>query len=218
MAVQSLILGYRGVKLAQEARNFGRATIDVYALTRTPTTTALQRAGGSVVEVVGLDNLVGRLVRHGVRLAYRVRTIDAGAMDDMLLLMRQRVPRDTGRLFNGITGEIVDGIATVTASAVRTSQSGKESPDYAFFVEHGTKAGRRGTATEVADANYFALDVDSGATRRRRPTRRTRKVYRDHPGTKSQPFFYNSAREVLADRVQALDEAVDGSARDVDLT
>jgi hypothetical protein len=172
----------------------------------------------SGVDVIGVDNLVASLVKHGVRLALRSGEADAGAMEEMLELMRERVPERTGLLLNGIEGAVADGVATVTASAVRTSGSGKESADYARFVEFGTKAGVRGRSQPVADAQYFEVDLVDGYRRRRQPARATRRSQRSHPGTPAQPFFFNSAREVLERRQDRMDAAADGAAADVGLS
>jgi len=211
MVLQSAFMLYQGYKLSQDAAKYGRAGLDALALLRTPGLQGLRTLGGSAIEIVGLDNLIGSLVKHGVRLAFGSRNVDAGAMDEMLALMRERVPRDTGRLFNGISGEIDDdGIATVTASAVRDNGF-----DYAFLVEHGTKAGVRGKASQVADANYFDVNLVDGTAQRRRPSRRsTRRSGRTHPGTPPQPFFFNSAREVLAERQQRLEDAAERAAEE----
>lgn len=211
MVIAAAVTLYQGYKVYGDAKKYGGAGLDALSLLRTPGVAGLQKLGGSVVEIVGLDNLIGSLVKHGVKLAFRSRGVDASAMDDMLALMRERVPRDTGRLFNGISGEIDDdGIATVTASAVRDNGF-----DYAFLVEHGTKAGVRGRSSQVADANYFEVDLVSGSATRRRPSgRATRRSGRTHPGTEAQPFFFNSAREVLAEREQRLEDAADASAQE----
>lgn len=211
MVVAAAVTLYQGYKLAQDAGKYSRAGFDAFALLRTPGLSGAQKLGNSLVEIVGLDNLMGALVKHGVKLAFRSRGVDAGAMDEMLSLMRERVPRDTGRLYNGISGEIDDeGVATVTATAVRDNGF-----DYAFLVEHGTKAGVRGRSSQVADANYFDVDLVSGSATRRRPSKRsTRRSGRTHPGTEAQPFFFNSASEVLAKRQQRLEDAADASAQE----
>lgn len=141
--------------------------------------------------------LLAAVIRTGFALVRAQREVAADAVDDMLGLMRERVPQDTGLLLSGIDGEIEDGIATVTASAVRDGPSG-ESADYARFVEFGTRAGTRNRRSPiVADEGYFAASpFDEGARGRR--VRRQRKSYRTHPGTAPQPFFWPSAREVLA--------------------
>lgn len=193
-----------------QAQNASRVALDAYGVYAGRT--AVGRLVKSTVDLVGLDNLVASLVKHGVRLALRSGAADAAAMDDMLALMRQRVPERTGLLLNGIDGEIEGGVATVTASAVRYTH--RESADYARFVEFGTKAGERGRSAPVADARYFEVDLVEGYRRRRQPARPTRKVYRSHPGTKAQPFFFNSAREVLEKRQERLEAAADAAAQD----
>lgn len=218
MVIGTAVALYQGYKVYDDAKKYGTAASDLYRLAKVPSLAGLQRAGNSLVEIIGLENIVASLVKHGVRLALRSHEADAGTMDEMLALMRERVPRDTVRLYNGISGEIEDGVATVTASAIRVSGSGKKSIDYAFLVEHGTQAGVRGRSQQVADANYFAVDMTTGTATRRRPTRSTRRSQRTHPGTPAQPFFYNSAREVLERRQERMEAAADAAAEDAGLS
>ena len=67
------------------------------------------------------------------------------------------------------------------------SPRGDTGVDYGPFVERGTRAGVRGQ--RVATATFYEQ-----ANGQRRKARRT------HPGTEAQPFFWNSAREVLERR------------------
>lgn len=155
---------------------------------------------GALVALAEDDGFKGELLaaslRTGWLIVHKHRAVAAEALDEMLALMRERVPQDTGRLLSGITGEIQDGMATVEASAVREGPAG-EGADYARFVEFGTRAGTRGRRSPiVADEGFFAASPFD-ETRGRRVTRQ-RKSYRTHPGTPARPFFFNSASEVLA--------------------
>jgi Bacteriophage HK97-gp10, putative tail-component len=76
--------------------------------------------------------------------------------EEMVRLMRERGPDDTGRLEAGTVWQRLDGLIEVKASAIRQLVHGGESEDYAAFVEFGT----------------------------------------DH--SEAEPFFWDTAREVLA--------------------
>lgn len=169
----------------------------------------------TVAEVSGVGDLVVAGARFLARAVMRARRADAAALDQMVDLARARVPRDTGRLYNGISGRFEGDVAVFEASAVRISGSGRESADYAGFVERGTKAGLRGRSASVADQAYFtraewsAAHPGSGAVPGRQyrsgPLRR---VHHPHPGTTAQPFFFNSAAEVLRDHGDELQAAM----------
>lgn len=124
-----------------------------------------------------------RLVRVAGRMQGHADRIDERALDEMVELARSRVPRRTGRLAEGISGER-EGDAFVFKAEAQRDES---SADYAPFVERGTRAGVRGRV--VADPSTFELRA--GIRRRSR---------RSHPGTEASPFFYSSAFEVLARR------------------
>lgn len=124
-----------------------------------------------------------RLTRVASGMQASADAIDQRALDDMVALAQTRVPRRTGRLFSGITGEREDGAFVFKAEAQRDASSA----DYGPYVERGTRAGQRGRV--VADPTSFE---------RRAGIRR--KARRTHPGTEAQPFFYSSAREVLERR------------------
>ncbi|SEE59751.1 hypothetical protein SAMN05519104_6672 [Rhizobiales bacterium GAS188] len=142
---------------------------------------------GLLEHFVGVDGLQGvtdQLFALVPKIAIKAARVDHAAMSQMLDLMHNRVPQDTGLLYNGINGHWQGSVGSVTASAQRTGGNGKLSADYAHFVEFGTKP------HQVADAAYFD---SSGGHRSSRATA-------GHPGTEAQPFFYNSADEVLAKR------------------
>lgn len=129
--------------------------------------------------------------------------IDNAALQEMIRLARARVPQDTGRLLNNITGAVErQGKQTIyvfRASAVRTARNGSESADYARFVEFGTRAGVRGR--RIAGPSREGFFTEGAAVDDVRvPGRavgRARRQYRSHPGTDPQPFFYPSVREVM---------------------
>jgi len=124
-----------------------------------------------------------RLVRVATRMQGHADRIDQRALDEMVELARSRVPRRTGRLAEGISGERDGEVFVFKAEAQRDESSA----DYGPFVERGTRAGARGRV--VADPT--TLELRKGIRRRAR---------RSHPGTEAQPFFYNSAFDVLARR------------------
>lgn len=157
--------------------------------------------------VTGLDAFVDTSARFAVKLALRSREIDLAAAEEMVREMRARVPRDTGRLFNGIAFEVMEGGTVEVYAAAHNPWSGI---NYAGFVERGTRAGTRGRkASYVADSNYFILSTAAGPGR---SYGRSRLQQRTHPGTEAQPFFFPVAEEVLARRGLSLEEAIDDAA------
>lgn len=144
--------------------------------------------------VFGWDSVAVSLGKLVLKMGYAIEHVDHDALDEMVTLAQSRVPVDTGRLKNGITGEVVDGVCEFRASAVHEDKAGGE--DYARFVEFGTQAGTYGASQiVVADGGYYGGDVFMPARSARR-----RVAYRTHGGTEAQPYFYNSAHEVLARR------------------
>lgn len=156
------------------------------------------------------------LLTIAANLELRTKKIDAGALDDMVSLAKSRVPVDTGRLLNGITGDDYEDYCEFRASAVHETGSQE---DYARFVEFGTAAGQRGTTNAVAaDEGFYSADPYSTSPFRGRRKLRDRRVYRTHPGTPAEPFFYNSANDILAERrlkmQDVIAEAVTGQGFD----
>lgn len=152
----------------------------------------LGAAGGFLSDVAGVAQMIDRLFKVADLLGVGAKDLDADALAEMVDLARARAARDTGLLIAGIAGESDDGFATFMASAARDGEE-----DYALFVEKGTRAGVRGQAVAYA--------TSIGQMRRR-------KQARTHPGTEAQPFFYNSAREVLARRRVAAEDLLDEAA------
>jgi len=136
-----------------------------------------------------------RIVRVGAKLRGAAEAADDAAMAEMLELMRSRAPVRSGALRNAIEGHTEgegDTRQNVITAKVHARRGGGEGADYAPFVEFGTDP--HGAAT----ADYFE-------TSRARPVA-------GHPGTEAQPFFWNSAREVLRRRRADMGEIIDGVA------
>jgi HK97 gp10 family phage protein len=151
--------------------------------------------GSNLVGVIGTERVVGALVKYGVKLAIKSHQADVDAGNEMVQLMKSRVPVDTGNLLNGITMEDEDGQITVTASAVREGDA-----DYARFVEFGTKGGG------VADESFFEDGANAGAALKPRAS--------GGGGSPAQPFFWNSAHEVADKHGIALDKASGEAAQE----
>lgn len=87
---------------------------------------------GQLGAILHGDDLVKGLAKFGAKLALKARRANVDAGEEMVELMRSRVPVDSGRLLNGITlTEDEAGNVIVEASAVRGDF------DYARVVEFG---------------------------------------------------------------------------------
>ena len=165
----------------------------------------------------GVDAFVDATARFAVKLALKSRAADTSGAEAMVEEMRALVPQDSGRRYNGIGFEVLEGgTVEVFASAINP----KDGVDYAGLVERGTRAGTRSPKVKrkkgvrrgvsyVADSNYFNLSTVAPPGR---SYERTRMAYRNHPGTEAQPFFFPVVEEVLAKRGQELDEAIAAAA------
>jgi HK97 gp10 family phage protein len=151
--------------------------------------------GDKLVGVIGKEQVVGALVKYGVKLAIKSHQADVDAGNAMVQLMKSRVPVDTGRLLNGIAMEDDDGQITVTASAARDGDA-----DYARYVEFGTKGGA------VADESFFEDGATAGAALKPRSS--------GGGGSPARPFFWNSAHEVAEEHGLALDKASGEAAQE----
>jgi HK97 gp10 family phage protein len=104
--------------------------------------------------------------------------VDTGDLRDSVRAWKEGETVPSGTLSAGGSGETLPELAfAVTA--------GDDKAFYARWVEFGTVAGRVGGVTRNASG-------------------RVRKVYRDHPGTAAQPFFYpiyRSLKKRLLNRV-----------------
>lgn len=183
---------YGAARIATGARQINRARSAATTFARVPSVEAAWNLGGTIVGVPGVNIFVGKLVKYGVKLALNSGKVDEAAAVEMVSLMKSRVPVDTGNLLNGISYENSGGDITVTASAIKENSG----VDYARFVEFGTHGNGA-----VADDSFFADGSDAGT-----PLRRSSR--RGHGATPAQPFFWNSAREVLAKRGQQLEDVV----------
>lgn len=156
--------------------------------------------------IVNADTVLFAVRNIVPRMMNRAKKVDSDALQAMIDLARSRVPQDTGKLLNGITGAQEGEFFVFRASAVKTRKDGGEGADYARFVEFGTKPGQRGRSVSYQSRAgfYTGTDLDASGspiTAPQAPVQpRRRRQYRGHPGTEAQPFFYNSAREVLEKR------------------
>lgn len=182
--------------------------LPVFALARTGASLyAIREATG----VLGFDEWVMAVARIVPKLHLRVHRRDRAFVDEMVDRARQRVPVDTGTLLNGIEGrDVDDDMVEFRASAVHADKPNSKE-DYAHFVEFGTTRGVVG-APAVADESFFSDHrlLFGGAL----TANRARKSYRRSGGAAAQPFFYNSAEEVLAKRNMSLDDAAPDVARE----
>lgn len=148
----------------------------------------------TVSGIVGIERISGQLAKYAVKLALKGEQASLHAAQEMVELMRSRVPVDNGLLLNGITYRRDGGFYVVEATADRGGY------DYALAVEAGHHAG--GT---VADADLFADTTGKGG----RQVRVSQES--DVPG---QPYFYGSAREALSDWSSELGASIGASARE----
>lgn len=144
--------------------------------------------------ILGWPEMQFALTEIVPRLVGRAHQDNGRAIEAMVSLARSRVPVDTGRLVNGITGAVEGEYYVMRARAARDEGSA----DYARFVEFGTQPGRRSRRVEYqALTGFYANPVTGFESGPGVPAPRTRKQYRGHPGTQAQPYFFNSAREVM---------------------
>ena len=162
--------------------------------------------------VSGVDALTDAFARYTVKMVLRSHEIDGDAAEEIVRRAQAAVPRDTGRLYSGITASENDGVWTVRASAVH-GRGRWDDLNYAFLVEHGTRAGvRGGRRATIVGASYFdgqarrigAINPNTG--RRFRVADASRRSERTHPGTPAQPFFYPAVDGVMEERHLRLEE------------
>ena len=155
--------------------------------------TSLAGRGEALFEVIGWERTVRSVFKAADALAGNAAGVNRRALDRMVELARSRVPRDTDLLLSGIEGrEDAEGFE-FRASGQRTGANGKPSIDYARLVEFGTKPGPRRHRLPSGVASAINADGESVTVRRRAPRGK------GHPGTEAQPYFYNSASEILSD-------------------
>ncbi|MGX9981132.1 hypothetical protein [Methylobacterium fujisawaense] len=176
----------------------GQAALDLTSAARgfdlKPSILSGLRLVDTVAGVVGVDRISGQLAKYAVKLALKGDQASLHAAQEMVELMRSRVPQDTGLLLNGISYRREGGFYVVEATADRGGY------DYALAVEAGHHAG--GTH---ADGDFFADTTGKGG----RQVRQSQES--DVPG---QPFFYGSAREALSDWSSELGAGIGAAARE----
>lgn len=146
----------------------------------------------TITGIIGVERISGQLAKYAVKLALKGDQSSLHAAQEMVNLMRSRVPQDTGALLAGISYRREGGFYVVEATADRDGY------DYALAVEAGHHAG--GTH---ADAAFFD-DMTGRGGRRVRASQES--------DVAAQPYFYVSVREGLADWRQDLG-TIDRSAR-----
>jgi HK97 gp10 family phage protein len=109
---------------------------DFKGFTENPNVQTAHLVGKDLVGVIGVSTFYGQLAKYAVKLATRSHQAGIDAANEMVDLMKSRVPQDSGALLNGISWEEDNGTFTVTASAISPTGSHE---DYAPFVEYGTQ-------------------------------------------------------------------------------
>lgn len=154
--------------------------------------------------VFGWPEVSGSLVRVVTRMELKQHRRDSDALARMIEIARGLVPVDSGTLLSGIGGEAFASYCEFRASAVRERANGKETADYARFVEFGTRSGVASVAAPItAHEGFYASDQAGVTGMRGAAVVRNRRSRRTHGGTAAQPFFFPAANEVLADRENA---------------
>lgn len=176
--------GQAALELTGAARGFDRS----------PGVLSGLRLIDTVAGIVGVERISGQLAKYAVKLALKSDQATLHAAQEMVELMRSRVPVDNGLLLNGISYHLEGGFYLVQATADRGGY------DYALAVEAGHHAGG-----DVADGDLFE-DTTGRGGRQVRASSGT-----DVPG---QPFFYGSAREALSDWASELRAAGGAAARE----
>ena len=161
-------------------------------------------------EVIGFEATLVSLAVFIDVMTWRAVLRDQQMAEDMVKLMKSRVPDKTGRLLNGISWRQLGNIFEVRASAHRSSGAETAQEDYATFVEHGTHPSKGGS-----DRIGGGLAVNNGFFARAASSPHPSGT-RAHAATPAEPFFYNSAAEIMAQRGVAANAVVTNSARDAD--
>jgi hypothetical protein len=75
----------------------------VQAFGGNPNAQTAWNVGGNLVGVIGLSTFYGQLAKYAVKLATRSHQAGIDAANEMVDLMKSRVPQDSGALLNGIS-------------------------------------------------------------------------------------------------------------------
>lgn len=159
--------------------------------------------------IIGFGEWAGAIGRIVAKMALKARRIDDSILQDMVSGAQSRVPRDTGRLYSGIRGEVEGDLFAFSASAARESGA---SVDYAPFVEFGTRPGHRGASVVTQSLVGAGHGLSLSARLSAETTDRRRRQYREHPGTPAQPFFWPAVEEALKKRGLAMSDLAASAA------
>ena len=123
--------------------------------------------------IEGVGEVASAITRLGAKLVQRMRHRHADMLEEMVSAAKARVPVDSGELQNGIIGERPDDDTFVfSASAIHGGEN------YARDVEFGHNAG----GVVIADDDFFAGRAPRSGSGMQ---------------VAAEPFFFNSADEVL---------------------
>lgn len=137
--------------------------------------------------VEALD-LAVRIAGVGRRLRHRAARVDDDTLEHLVSAIRDAAPVRSGRLSSLVEGHMEDDLRVVTARATAT-RAGGLGADYAPFVEEGTAP--HGPYRHTASGRHGG-----------------------HPGTEPQPFFWNTAEDILGVRVDALQVSIGAAGAD----
>ena len=163
----------------------------------------------TTVRILRLKELQKKLDRMPKTTKQQIRAAIAKSAEEIVGMMKRLVPVDQGDLRDSIGWTFGPPpkkavmIATTNADLglgqelTASIYAGNAKAYYAAFVEFGTQAGILGG--RVAD--------------RRNNKGGTRKVYRSHPGTAAQPFFFPSWRANRKRAVSRIKRAVSKAAK-----
>ena len=147
---------------------------------------ALERDGSGIIGLAGALSKFASLSKALGKLSSP--TGDEALAVDMVARMQTDVPVLTGALQLGVSYRFDAGSWVVEAKASRNKKRGPGA-DYAPFVEFGTAPHKsRNRRRAIADEAFFSQQPTGSG----------------HPGTAAQPFFWQNARDVLAEHRRAL--------------
>lgn len=171
--------------------------------------------------VQGLDKLERKLAAIPAAVRLEMRNALATNADELADMMRRLAPADTTKLRRSIGWRFATGgDDTSSRSGLRAGRAAQSVAKgnselavevfagdrertgayYARWVEYGTAAGVRKRSRSYSQGKGGpGLNLRSTASGGKK---RTRKVYRTHPGTRAQPFFWPAYR-ALKRRMQS---------------